>query len=359
MNRKSFPAQFKAVAEDGTFEALVSIFGNVDAVGDRVVKGAFTKSLQEWKDSGDPIPVIFSHQWDNLDAHVGEVLEAEETDQGLRVKARLDIEDDYARKLWNKLKRRRIKEFSFAYDTEDEAKAEDGANELRELKLIEVGPTLKGVNPDTQLLAVKSIENDLNVSQSEAQKTFRNILDIMYGGSEEKTGEPDGKKFYGALSGSVEERQENIRAAVRERWGADDTWAYIVATYADRVVVSVESPNGVVFYEVPYSITDDAVTLGEATEVEITADVVRKARESLQKTGRVLSAKNEDSLRQAHDLIGSVLKQLEQASSSDEGGPKAEEPQGEGASAEEPEAKVGSVKSPLAVRLEAELLEAI
>jgi Caudovirus prohead serine protease len=69
---KSYPvASFKPLDDDeagGTFEAIVSVFGNVDLVGDRVVKGAFKSSLKRWRESDDPIPVIWSHQWDNLDA---------------------------------------------------------------------------------------------------------------------------------------------------------------------------------------------------------------------------------------------------------------------------------------------------
>lgn len=157
---KQYPASFKAVETEGTdegvFEAIVSVFGNVDLVGEKVLPGAFTKSLQKWSQSADPIPVIWSHQWDDLDAHVGEVLEAEERDEGLYIKGRLDTDDDFARKLYNKMKRRRVKEFSFAYDVIDSRDAKDGVTELVELDVIEVGPTLKGANPDTQLLAVKN-----------------------------------------------------------------------------------------------------------------------------------------------------------------------------------------------------------
>jgi uncharacterized protein len=146
---KSYPvASFKALDDDdqssGTFEALVSIFGNVDLVGDRVVKGAFKQSLKRWRDSDAPIPVIWSHQWDNLDAHVGVVLQAEERDEGLWVKARLDLEEDFARRLWKKLRQRAVKDFSFAYDILDEKQAEDGANELLELEILEVGPDPQG-----------------------------------------------------------------------------------------------------------------------------------------------------------------------------------------------------------------------
>ena len=43
--------------ESGTFTALASVFGNVDLVGDRMMKGAFRKTLDQWRESGDPIPV--------------------------------------------------------------------------------------------------------------------------------------------------------------------------------------------------------------------------------------------------------------------------------------------------------------
>lgn len=155
---KSYKANFKALPEegDGTFEAIVSVFGNVDLVGDRVVKGAFEKSLQKWSKSGDPIPVIHSHRWDDLDAHVGIVLEAEEREEGLWVKGQIDMDDPAAAKVYKLLKRRSLREFSFAYDVVREKSGADGANELLELDIIEVGPTLKGANDETQLLGVKT-----------------------------------------------------------------------------------------------------------------------------------------------------------------------------------------------------------
>jgi hypothetical protein len=56
------------------------------------------------------------------------------------------------------MSRRSLKEFSFGYSVPSggERKADDGAIELIELDLYEVGPTLKGMNPATELHAVKS-----------------------------------------------------------------------------------------------------------------------------------------------------------------------------------------------------------
>lgn len=165
-------AQIKAVddgsAPEGTFEAVVSVFGNIDYAGDRVVKGAFAKSLTTWASSGDPIPVVWSHQWQDPEMHIGGVIEAEERDEGLWVKAELDIEDPVAAKVWRLLKSRRVREFSFAYDVLDE-KRQNGANELLELDVIEVGPTLKGMNPNTLLLDAKS-RREARAARAEAAK---------------------------------------------------------------------------------------------------------------------------------------------------------------------------------------------
>jgi HK97 family phage prohead protease len=144
------------VGPEGTFEALVAVFRNVDHYSDRILPGAFIGTLGRWAASGDPIPVIFSHQWDDLDAHVGAVLEASETADGLWVRARLDLDEPFAAKMWRLLSERRIREFSFAYDVLQSRPASGGVTELLELELIEVGPCLKGANPATELIGVKT-----------------------------------------------------------------------------------------------------------------------------------------------------------------------------------------------------------
>ena len=161
MKYKTFPLHsFKAASDapEGTFEAIVAVFGNVDRIGDKIIPGAFKDTLAVWKAKDRPIPVIFSHQWENLDAHIGQVLEAKEVDEGLYVKGALDIDESYAARVWKKMKAGTLAEFSFAYDVVDSAQVKsDGeyVNELRKLDLMEVGPCLVGMNPETQLLGVK------------------------------------------------------------------------------------------------------------------------------------------------------------------------------------------------------------
>lgn len=162
MERKSFPVTEMKAATDGKgqFEALVAVFNNVDSYGDRILPGAFKRTLKE---RGFPA-VVWSHSWQT--PPIGSVLDAKETDAGLVVKAQLFLEDSQtAREVWAAMKNRGgddrppLREFSFAFDVVDSAEiTEDGETirELKDLELFEVGPTLIGANSETELLAVKA-----------------------------------------------------------------------------------------------------------------------------------------------------------------------------------------------------------
>lgn len=162
MEHKTYRAEIKAAAdgaEPGTFTAVVSVFGNVDLGGDRVLPGAFTQSLADWQAKGDPIPVIWSHAWDNPDAHIGYVTSAKETPQGLEVQAKLDVERPFAAQVHHLLVNRRVTQFSFGYFAKDTQMVTEGDQTIREIKtidLFEVGPTLLGMNPATELLQAAS-----------------------------------------------------------------------------------------------------------------------------------------------------------------------------------------------------------
>ncbi|MFJ9113012.1 HK97 family phage prohead protease [Streptomyces sp. NPDC102283] len=169
---KDFTARVKAAGPadglaEGQFVALVSVFGNEDSVGDVVRAGAFTDTLAEWGAKGDPIPVIWAHKWGDPFAHVGRVIKAVETLEGLEVTGQIDDltgddENPTAKQVYRLLKGRRVTQFSFAYDEIKSAWVRDdnhrwgGYWELQQLKLHEVGPCLVGANQETELLAAKA-----------------------------------------------------------------------------------------------------------------------------------------------------------------------------------------------------------
>lgn len=162
---KDCPARVKAAGEadglePGQFTALVSVFGNEDSMGDVVMPGAFADTLAEWAAKGDPIPVVWSHDWSDPFSHIGTVVKAEESPDGLLVTGQIDTDGNpKAEQVYRLLKGRRVTQFSFAYDILDAGwgEREDGeVYELRKLKLHEVGPTLLGANQETELLAAKA-----------------------------------------------------------------------------------------------------------------------------------------------------------------------------------------------------------
>lgn len=197
----SFKALPDSAGDKGQFEALVSVFGNVDVVGDRVMPGAFAKSLAKWQERGDPIPIIWSHDWGNPQAHIGaaDPHDVEETKDGLKVKGRLDMDNPFAAQVFRLLKERRVREFSFGYRIDNEKTAKDGANELLDLDLIEAGPTLKGANPETELLSVKA---DLEAAAA-APVISNNVI----------SGESDGIEFDGKAGRRISRATESELSA--------------------------------------------------------------------------------------------------------------------------------------------------
>lgn len=165
---KSLAASVKAASEgEGIVEAVVSVFGNIDSYGERVMPGAFTKSLE----SKLPIGVL-AHDWSTPIAKTLEVRELTAGDPllpensreygGLWIKGEFypDIHDSW--EAYKKIQRGLFREFSIGYNVVADAWNE-GVRELNELELHEWSPVLVGANPATSLLSVKSASFDGHV----------------------------------------------------------------------------------------------------------------------------------------------------------------------------------------------------
>ena len=154
MQRKTLPVQGIKTAGlgAGEFEGWASTFGNVDAHGDRVMPGAFGKSLQ----SGRVIPLLWLHKSDDPRAIVGEVVDAAEVDEGLRIRGRFDLDTDTGAAAYRAVKSRRVDALSIGYRVNVATKADDGATELRDLDLIEISVVPRGANDRALITAAKS-----------------------------------------------------------------------------------------------------------------------------------------------------------------------------------------------------------
>lgn len=182
---KSFVAKATANQLDATdreFTAIVSAFNIVDSEGDVILPGAFRDEIARLKESGQPLPAIFDHQHNNPDAYFGDILEMEELEPGdyrlaqadekrapgaptlidkgaLWIRGRSDDNPD-AEKVHRQIKGGRVKQWSFFALGGDAAPTTFNGRTVRAISrvrnLIEVGPTLRGMNTSTATLTAKS-----------------------------------------------------------------------------------------------------------------------------------------------------------------------------------------------------------
>ena len=144
---------------DGEFIAYASVFDNRDSYGDIIRKGAFTETLAEWSTSGNTLPVLYGHDFGDPFSNIGAVVDVVEDDHGLRVKARLDLDNAKGAQVHRLLQEKRLSQMSFAFDVLEGAEMEvDGtwAYEIRRVKLYEVSVVPIGANQETSVVSVKS-----------------------------------------------------------------------------------------------------------------------------------------------------------------------------------------------------------
>lgn len=148
--------------DEGIVEAIVSVFGNVDSYNERIMPGAFSKSIASYMPTG-----VLSHDWENPVAttlHVEELAPGDtRLPEDIRLNGGLFIRGQFFEEIpssWEaylKVKRKLFREFSIGYEVVSDG-FKDGVRELYEIKLHEWSPVLVGANPATSLLAVKSAD---------------------------------------------------------------------------------------------------------------------------------------------------------------------------------------------------------
>jgi HK97 family phage prohead protease len=273
---KDFAARVKAAGPadnlaEGQFVALVSVFGNEDSMGDVVRPGAFTETLAEWAAKGDPIPVIWSHDWSDPFSHIGTVLKATETLQGLEVTGQIDDLDTNptAAQVYRLLKGRRVTQFSFAYDVGEGAWVSDdehpwgGYYELRRLKVHEVGPCLVGANQETELLAAKArgLARGTKAGRVLSQKNFDTLTDA-----------------YAAI-GEVLDSATPEKAQAPSKNGEPGQPGAAAADGEQPSAQTADTP--------PAQETTDTTTIDSSTEDEATPDPREASAEDAAKAGAV------------------------------------------------------------------------
>ena len=159
MIHKTIKARATTTTDQGSFEAIAAAY-SVDRVGDRIVPGAFSKSIERWQASGKQVPLHWNHQGEPEDI-IGAIDPAtmEETELGLKVAGKVDLDgSEKGREAWRAMKTGSMS-LSFGYMVVAEKQADD-ANELHELDLFEISVVPGPANADTRFLSLKSMSDD-------------------------------------------------------------------------------------------------------------------------------------------------------------------------------------------------------
>ncbi len=149
------PFEIKAVQEDGIFEGLGSVFGNVDSYKEIVAPGAFAETLLSWKTSGRLPPVLWQHR---SGEPIGPFLEMEERAIGLWCKGHLLVDDvQRAKEARALVKAKAVNGLSIGFVTrEDSYDRVTGVRTLKKVDLWEVSIVTFPANPSAQISSVKS-----------------------------------------------------------------------------------------------------------------------------------------------------------------------------------------------------------
>lgn len=222
--------------------AYASTFDRIpDAYGDVVRKGAFAKSIQAIKDSGNNLPLLYGHVMDDPANIIGTVTDLKEDDHGLLIKADFDMENPMAQQVHRSVLAKAITKLSFAFTVHDEApvELEDGtkANELRELEIYEVSLVVVPANPRAQVIAAKEGDPEMKMSEEILAVDTETEPEI-----EAKTEEPDGAK---AEEPMVEDEVEEPQTETKSTKESENQMENIIETIGGAAPVAEKSARDI------------------------------------------------------------------------------------------------------------------
>jgi Escherichia/Staphylococcus phage prohead protease len=171
MKKKSrFRLEIKEISAEGSFQGMLSPYGNIDATGEVVEAGAFTKTL---KDHGNKVPLLWQHK---TDVPIGE-LTLEDRGEGLWCNGQLLMADAMAQRAYLFIKARIVKGLSIGFETVRDA-IESGVRRLKEIRLYEGSIVTFPANESALIASVKGLKESKGDFNEEL--TQQQLLDAGY-----------------------------------------------------------------------------------------------------------------------------------------------------------------------------------
>lgn len=138
--------EVKSLGDDGTFEGVLSTYGNVDLVGDIVEPGAFSKCLSE---RGSTYQLLRDHEWGKI---IG-LYDVVDDRDALRIKGRICLDTQDGRDTWALIRFGALDGLSIGYYATKYHYDQDGVRHLDELELREGSVVGDPANPMARIQA--------------------------------------------------------------------------------------------------------------------------------------------------------------------------------------------------------------
>lgn len=182
----------------GAFEGYGAVFGNTDAHGDVIQKGAFRATLKDWKKAKSLPPMLIQHggwMMTDMDAlPIGKWEEMAEDDTGLRVSGRLiNLDTERGKNIYGAMREGVLDGMSIGYLTKEftyGTKPDEPRRLLKAVDLVEVSIVTFPANGRARVDAVKAaslterdmermLTRDAGLSRSVARRLMSGGFDAV------------------------------------------------------------------------------------------------------------------------------------------------------------------------------------
>jgi len=161
---------------EGHFSGIANAFNVIDDYGSTFDRGSFKKTLSEQS----YLPAVWFHK---PDTPIGSIVDAEETDAGLKVNdGKINLDTNRGREIYSGMQfdPPYITEMSIGFDTIKSQDDDEGIEHKKEVKLYEISPLTKNfaANPGAQIQEVRStIKGIRKINQSLKSESEQNLIE--------------------------------------------------------------------------------------------------------------------------------------------------------------------------------------
>lgn len=173
MDKLNVAFEVKTINEEGSFTGYAAIFNNVDLGGDKIIPGAFKKTLRANKGK---VPVYADHH-----THIGWNLKAKEDEKGLLVEGQINLDVQLGREKHALMKQAHEIGaqigLSIGYSTAAREYEKD-VRILKELNLFEYSVTAIPMNPKASVTAVKNKDGNDELVLNFKEETITDVRSL-------------------------------------------------------------------------------------------------------------------------------------------------------------------------------------